>query len=191
MLVKDVHALLGTLRRLHALNEGVVFWNEQRTFKIMLRNDPVDADTLACEAALVFEEDDEVMAGVLDLCNDGYMDDPTTYVMHTWSFPMAEVGVEDASKVQRALNDLHMTRVCDCAKYLVKDDATMCFYCHMTSTLADREHHFCPICCEEGLAMHMSEQPCCKQRLHARCMATWKSKSGDDRCPLCRRARVS
>lgn len=186
MLVHDAHALLATLKRLHVLNDGVLFYNEQGTLKIMLRNDPVDSDTLACEVVIVVDEEDESMRRILELCNDGYLEDPSTFVLQSWSFPSADFTVEEASKVMRFLNDVYLFRVCGCGKYIIKDDASMCLFCHMTSTAADRELHFCAICCDEGVAMHMTELGCCKQRLHKHCLNTWKSKSGNDRCPLCR-----
>lgn len=185
-MVRDAFALLATLKRLHILDDGVLFWNEQRTFKIMLRNDPVDSETLACELAIIIDEDDDALAKILEMCSDGYMEDSCTYVAHTWSFPMEHFTVEEAAKIMHVLNEVHQYRACDCGKYIIKDEGTMCYFCQMTSSAPDRECHFCPICCEDGVAMHMVEQPCCKQRLHTRCLKTWKSKSNNDRCPFCR-----
>jgi len=185
-LVHNAAALAATLKRMHIVNECVIFWNEQRSFKLMLRNDPVDADTLACELALVFEEGDDRMAELIDMTNDGYVDEPGTFVLESWSFPAAEFGIDEAAKIMHAVNTAYLCRVCPCTKYLIKDDAVMCFFCQMTSTPDDTQTHFCSICCEDGLAMHMARQPCCGQHLHAQCAGTWKATSGNERCPLCR-----
>lgn len=187
MLVNDPVAMLATLKRLHVLNDGVLFWNEQRSFKLMLRNDPVDPESVACELAIVVDEDDEGMMRVLEMMtNDGYMDEPGTLVVESWCFAASDVGLEEAAKVQHAVNRVYSYRVCPCAKYLIKDDAGVCLFCQMTASADNSSWHFCPICCEEGREMHMTLQPCCGQHLHARCMETWVHKSGDDRCPLCR-----
>lgn len=186
MLVSDPEAMVATLKRLHALNDGVMFWNEQRTFKLMLRNDPVDAESVACELAVVVDEDDEHMMRLMEMTNDGYIDEPGTLVVESWCFPLADFGIEEAAKVQHAVNRTYLYRVCPCNKYLIKDDGAVCLFCQMTATPESRRWHFCPICCEEGREMHMALQPCCAQRLHSRCLDTWIHKSGDDRCPLCR-----
>lgn len=185
LLVSDAGAMLNTVKRLHFINDGIIFWNEQRTFKLMLRNDPVDADTVSCELALVFEDDDEVMQRVLDLTNDGYMDEPGVFILDSWTHQLADFCADDARKIMNAVNDAYLYKTCPCGNYLVKDDAAHCLFCQMTRA-PGQETHFCTICCEDGLAMHMTRQPCCQQRLHAHCLATWRTKSGDDRCPLCR-----
>lgn len=186
VLLSDPNALAGALIRLHAHNDGVLFWNEQRTFKLMLRNDPIDADTLACELAMLADEDDTHMANLLDLTNDGYVDEPGTYVLDEWSFDMAEFGPQCVEPIMHAINRAYLYRVCPCGRYLVKDDADMCVFCHMTSTPSRKRTHFCSICCEDGLEMHMTQQPCCKQHLHAKCLSTWHAKSSCENCPLCR-----
>lgn len=186
VLVHDAATMAAVLRRLHVLNDGVIFWNEQRSLKLMLRNDPVDCDTLACELALVSDEDDERAAKLLALANGGYMDEPGTYVLEGWSWPLADFDDAQAQSVLAAVNDAYLWRPCPCGEYVIKDDACMCVFCHMTSTPDSKREQFCPICCEDGMAMHMTRMPCCKQHLHVSCLDTWKAKSSDDRCPLCR-----
>lgn len=185
-LVADPAALYGAIKRLHAINDAVVFWNEARTLKLMLRNDPVDPDTVACELALVYDEDDEAMQRVVDLLDGGYVDEPGTFVLDSWSFQAAEFAVEDVTKIAGVINDAYLFTICPCGSYLIRDDAAMCVYCHMTSTAEEKRSFFCTICREDGLAMHMKHQPCCQQRLHSHCLATWRAKSQDERCPLCR-----
>lgn len=185
-LVKDADSLLATVRRLHALNDVVIFWNEQRSFKLMLRNDPIDAETVSMELAMVFDDDDEVMLRIVDLTNDGYVDEPGTFVLDSWTSPAAEFGTDEAAKIMKAINDAYTWHVCRCGSYLIKDDAEICVFCCMTRSQADKAVHFCAICCEEGMRMHMDLQACCAQHLHRHCLATWRAKSGDERCPLCR-----
>ncbi len=185
-LVCDADSLFTALKRLHATNDGVLFWNEQRSLQLMLRNDPVDAETLSCELVLIFEVEDEKMQRLLDLTNDGFFDEPGVYVLDSWTFQMNEFTPHAARKVMDAVNSAYLYRVCPCASYLVKDDGAICVFCHMTSKAEDRTPHFCSICCEDGMAMHMRRQACCQQHMHSHCLATWLAKSGDDRCPLCR-----
>lgn len=185
-LVCDPQSMLGTLKRLHAINDAVLFWNEQRTFKLMLRNDPVDADTLACELAMVVPEDDDAMMHVFELTHDGYIDEPGTFILDSWSYNLADISAEEAAKVANVVNEAYLYKMCLCGNYLIKDDASMCVFCQMTSSAEDRLEHFCSICCEDGMARHMVRQTCCGQHLHNNCLTTWKTKSRDDRCPLCR-----
>ena len=182
-LVQHADSMASVLRRLHASNDAFLFWNEQCNFKLMLRNDPVDPETLACELAIVTDDTD---SAIFELCNDGYMDEPGTYVIDSWSFPLDSFGAEDATRVMHAVNDAYLIRACPCGRYQIKDDAPMCTFCDMTSGPAQRTTHFCPICCDDGLAMHMQRMPCCQQRLHRQCIDAWKAKSGDARCPMCR-----
>lgn len=186
VLVKDADSMLATVRRLHVINDAVLFWNEQRSFKLMLRNDPMDAETISVELALVFDDDDEDMARIMELTNDGYIDEPGTFVLESWTFSSAEFGHDEAARIMRAINDAFLYRVCACGSYLIRDDAQICVFCCMTRSAEDKAVHFCPICHEEGMRMHMDHMPCCGQHLHRACLAAWKSKSGDDRCPLCR-----
>jgi hypothetical protein len=186
-LIRDPAALCHALRRLHASNDGVVFWNHQRTFKLMLRNDPCDSDdALACELLMVFDDDDAAMTAMMELGGDAYMEEPGSYVLEQWGFKLDALDARAVEKVAAALNRAYLTRVCPCGKYLVRDDGGHCVFCQMTSTPEDRTKHFCSICCDGGLRMHMDLLPCCQQYLHRHCLATWRRKSGDTRCPLCR-----
>lgn len=186
MLVHDAESLACTIKRLHVLNTAVLFWNEQHSLKLMLRNDPVDADMVACELAVVVEEGDEIMARIMDLMNDVYQDEPGTFILENWSFAMDRFGAEDASRIMQFINDAYLYRICPCGHYLIKDDAAICVFCQMTSTPSTRAKHFCSICCEDGMSMHMRRQACCQQYLHATCLEKWKAKSAEGRCPLCR-----
>lgn len=192
-LVRDADSMAEALRRLMYSNDCVLFYNEQQTLKLMLRNDPIDAETIAFELCIVVPEDDDAMLKLVDLNNDGYLDDPTTYVLDSWSYPLEGFGAEQARKPMEAVNRAYELRVCPCGRYLVKDhgtgpaEATACVFCTMVAAGAEaRAEHYCPICCEQGARMHMALQPCCQQLLHSSCLATWHAKSDDERCPLCR-----
>lgn len=186
--VNDASSLLSVLWRLRNTNEAVLFYNQDASLKLMLRNDPQGMDTLACDLCIVADEDDDDMQRMLELHADGYADDPTTYVLDTWSFDASKVTVADMGKLVTAINEAHLLRVCPCRRYMIKDDARYCLYCHLTSTPADQQHHFCPICYDDGVRMHMTVMPCCNQPLHRQCLGTWRDKS--DSCPLCRQAQA-
>lgn len=186
LVVRDSASLLSVLWRLRNANEAVLFYNQDASLKLMLRNDPEDLDTLACDLCIVADEEDDQTQRMLELHADGYCEDPTTYVLDTWSFDASKVTVADVDKVAAAINEAYLLRVCPCRRYLIKDDASYCLYCHLTSTPADQQHHFCPICYDDGVRMHMTVMPCCSQPLHRQCLDTWRAKS--DSCPLCRQA---
>lgn len=189
-LIKEPGTLLDALRRLRVLNDGVMFYNREKTIKFMLRNDPSDLEALACELVIVFEDDDDVMNRIVDLCNLGCLEEPGMYVIHTWSYAVADIVTpQDVEPAMQAINRAYRLRVCPCAAAFIQDDAPLCLLCQLTSTQADREKHFCSICYEDGMRMHMTHMPCCKQHLHAACLKTWHAKAEEDaprRCPLCR-----
>lgn len=189
LLVQDPVSLLATLRRLRVLNEAVMFHNQEGTLKLMLRNDPVDPDTLACDLCIVVDDEDDAMQRMMDLHADGYLEDPTTYVLESWSFDDSSPDAQkQAAKVAAAMNTAFLLRVCPCRRYLIKDDGLCCYFCDLSSTAAGRSRHFCPICCEDGVRMHMTVTACCDQPLHRGCLSKWRAKSGSDTCPLCRQS---
>lgn len=186
-LISDVRCLWSTLVRLHATNDAVVFWNRDRSFKIMLRNDPEDAVTLACDLSIVFDEEDPAMGRVMDLMFDGYLEEAGIYVLESWKFSREECAPEDVTPVLNAINRVHDYSLCPCGSYVIKDRAPMCAFCHLTSTVDDAaDEGMCAICHDACLARHAVHMGCCNQMLHGRCLRTWKSTSEDPRCPLCR-----
>jgi len=186
-LVSDAESMYTTIKRLHLINDGVLFWNEQRSFKLLLRNDPVDAQTVSCELAIMHDDEDDEIEKILELLtSDGYTEEPGVFVLESWTFQMDSFDVEDARKVMNAVNDAYQYRICPCRKYIIKDEPLICVFCQMTRTAEDKQTHFCAICREDGMRMHMTCQACCKQHLHKHCLSTWQDESGDERCPLCR-----
>ena len=184
VLVRDPANLLDTLRRMRNLNDAVMFYNHESSLKLMLRNDPMGADTIACDLCIVPDAEE---ASMLEMHADGYLEEPTTYILESWSFDADKVVPQDLEKVATAINDAFLLKICPCRHYMIKDDGMYCYYCQLTSTPADRKRHFCPICHEDGVRMHMTVTTCCSQPLHRGCLATWHAKSGADRCPLCRK----
>ena len=186
VLVQELKSLLAALERLFLLNDSVTFWNADRTLRYGLRNDPCEEEgSVAFEFYVVVDEDDPHRA-LFDMSDDGYFDDDGSFVLNRWTFALASFGPGDAATVAGALNRAYLYRVCPCAKYLIKDDAALCVFCQMTATVADRAVSFCPICCEDGVAMHMTRSTCCQQAMHRRCLDAWHAKQTPHTCPLCR-----
>ena len=187
VLVREVTSLLAAMERLYLLNDSVCFWNADRSLRCGLRHDPSDDDDgVGFELYVVVDEDDPGAKALFDMSDDGYVDDDGTFVLHRWTFRLASFGPEDAATVASVINRLYLYRVCRCSKYLIKDDAFLCVFCQMTATIGDRAVVFCPICCEDGVAMHMTCVPCCQQTLHTRCLEAWHAKRTPRTCPLCR-----
>lgn len=195
-LVRDKGAMLGVLQRLHVMNDAVVFWNLDKTIKLMLRNDPVDHETMGWDLSIMCGDGDETQPvdAALDLEHDGYMDEPGLFVLDSGTLPF-ESGANDeaVAKVVSLVNRAYETVICPCGAYLIKDGADMCAFCQMTATPEDLRKEYCCICMDDGVAKHMATQPCCGQRLHRACLATWAAaRRGDDSggapasCPLCR-----
>ena len=194
VLVRDAGSLVSTCQRLSVSNDAVVFWNVDNQFKIMLRNDPVDHETLGFDISILTGEDDddvEDLSTVLALEHDGYFDEPGMFVLETLSFPRdAAPDHPEVLKAMNAINRIYGYRLCPCSAYLIKDSletsASICAFCQLTATAAELEPVFCPICQDSTIRKHMTVQACCSQALHRSCLDTWLAKSDCTRCPLCR-----
>lgn len=192
-LVRDAASLISTCRRLSVSNDAIAFWNIDHKFKLMLRNDPIDHDTCGFDISILSGEDDDVedLSNVLALEHDGYYDEPGMFVLETLSFPRdAAPDHPEVVKAKDVINRIYGYRLCPCGSYMIKDsqdtNATICAFCQLTSTSADMEPVFCPICQDSTIRKHMTVQACCNQALHRTCLETWLAKSDSTRCPLCR-----
>jgi hypothetical protein len=194
MAVSDVKCMLACMLRMHLSNEAVVFWNHSREFKVMIRNDPVDAETVAFDVCIVYgDEDDETVASrqvpkVLEMEYDGYFDEEGTFVVDEYSFKMDQVArhPDMLDEARKKINEIHAFRICRCGSYFIKDGGAMCLFCQLTNENYESRQHFCAICHENSIERHMLRQTCCNQMLHRSCLSTWVITSKDTRCPLCR-----
>lgn len=189
VLVSDGSALLSALVRLHAHNDAIIFWNAEESFKILLRNDPVDLETYSFDLSILCEEDaDDSVNKLLQTEHDGYFDEPGVFTFETISVSSSSrADSEDVRHAMNRINELWAYKICPCGAYLIKDEGSMCNFCEMTLTPADREVHFCPICHENSIQKHMTRQDCCSQYIHTTCLDTWYAKSDSSGvCPLCR-----
>lgn len=187
-LVKDDRCFLTCLLRMHMSNEAFVFCSATRDFRIMLRNDPIDATTVAFEICVVSDEKDNLVR-TLEMEHDGYLDvDDNLFVMDSFSYSRDEIvkDPEILSQARTRLNEIHAFRLCRCGNYFIKDVAKMCLYCQLTEESMSAPEHFCAICHETSIEKHMVKQPCCGQLLHRACIAKWEGTSGQTTCPLCR-----
>jgi hypothetical protein len=189
-LVCDGSALLSTLVRLHAHNDAIIFWNAEESFKILLRNDPVDLETYAFDLSILCEEDaDDPLNKMLQTEHDGFFDEPGVFTFETTTVSQSSTAdSDDVRTAMTRINDIWAYKICMCGSYLIKDDGSMCNFCAMTLTPADREVHFCPICHENSIRKHMTRQDCCSQYIHTSCLNTWYAKGDPSSamCPLCR-----
>ena len=194
VLVREPLGLLQCLRRLHETTDSLVFWNADKTIRLMLRVDAEDSDqdTMAfCLGVVVSEDDDDAMdlTEVLKLEHEGYLDEDVFVIETvTLSRSTATPGDEDLIKVMRAINRLFAFRICPCAQYFLKDeDHAVCAWCLLGSAGADMETEFCCICHQKAAVRHMAKQPCCGQKLHQLCLDAWnRSRGGEAPCPMCR-----
>ena len=170
---------------MHVHNGAVMFWNHERTLKLVLRNDPVDEDTIGWDLSIVCsdEDGDEGLAEALRLEFDGYFDDGGLFVLDSDTLPLESKPEDDGvKKAARAVNAAYETALCACGAYLITDGARVCMFCQMTATPENTRQEYCPICMEHGAARYMTTQRCCGQKLHRACVAAWNRPT----CPLCR-----
>ena len=195
-LIKEPSHFLSCLRRLHTYNDAVMFYNVDRTFKLMIRNDPdlADENAMACDISIVHDRDNEdadyaeKWTEILSLEHDGYYDDDSTFVLESFQFAVDELPTSEAvTSAANKINDIYAMTVCPCQRYLIKDGhATICTYCLLSSSTQGLRPCFCCVCQESTPQMHMNLQKCCDQYIHNKCLTTWYAKSDQRLCPLCR-----
>ena len=195
--IRDPEAVLSALRRMRNFNDAVSFFNADRTVKFMLRNDadaydldpePADAE-LHTDLCIVVDEDDAAIAKVMELEHDGYFEEPTMFVLESYSVSPTDTADEELLDLIKKLNEVHKYRVCPCGGYMIKDQAALCLFCEMTAEPGATQLEFCAICQDDGIAAHMTTQTCCNQRLHKACLGAWTARQaagGNATCPLCR-----
>ena len=181
----DPESVKGALQRLYNMNECVLFWNEEHTFKLMLRNDPdtPENNELAFELVLIVDDEDEGMVRMLELLGGGCLEEPGIYVLHEWMFD--ELTMERAGNVMARLNAAYFMKICPCGEAIIKDEADTCCLCHMKLNTVNKVKHFCAICHSEGMALHMTRRSC-GHYFHTTCLAKWDAVSAGW-CPVCKR----
>lgn len=189
LLVTDATNFLRALRRLHDKNDGILFWNEEQSFKIMLRSDMINSETYNFELVIVYDPTEDLnfsFETLLEMEHDGFMDDDNcSFIMDDFEVNVgAQTTDDDVILAMKKINALYSTRVCPCFRYFIKDSVEeACPYCVLSASRQDdAERLKCPICQETSMGNQLSPQPCCKQSLHPRCLAAWHGKP----CPLCR-----
>jgi hypothetical protein len=202
-LVKQVDAFASVARKLAERNGTVCFWNTTKEFKFLLRNIPLTSEEgapLDIELQCIVIADDEegsddeeshvlrpkpsTIGKVLELEYDGYWDenDSECYVMDTLRIKADEP--ETLDRAVKVVNELYMTRLCPCDQYLCRSEDQMCLACELSADTRDLDTSTCPICHDTAFQFHCRKLACCRQSVHAKCLAKWAKEKA--LCPLCR-----
>lgn len=198
-LVNDVRCMLACVQRMHLGDRNVIFWNETREFKIVMRNVPVQAGRVYFDIGILWDkcDDDDDSDGdfmgddgsinlgkVLELDGECYTD-KGCFTIAEYEFELDALAKDPQllDGARRKLNELYGYTVCPCGLYFIKDCGPMCMFCQLTNASIDEPLHFCPICHEKSIERHMVKQPCCQKPMHQKCITQWLLKR--DTCPLC------
>jgi hypothetical protein len=188
--VKNKDRFWSVLQRVHETNDAIVYENDERSFKFMIRNDPDGGagKFMVMDLAIIAPEDDERVQEALEYEHDGWWDDddPTTFVVESWEFEKAKPDQGELQEMMDYVNRTHEYKICPCGRYLVKDKKDACFFCEMTASDDDMKRETCPICLCDGFAMHMKRTKCCDQIVHRGCAKAWTLKGKTGTCALCR-----
>ena len=121
----------GVLARLKDHNEGVMFWNATREFRMMLR-DCDESETF--DICIVCDCDDDTykeMSDILEMEYDGYFDE-SCFVLDTYSYPTEEAPTVSCSMCR--VNQVYAWRKCVCAKYFIKQPTeSQCLFCVLSA----------------------------------------------------------
>jgi hypothetical protein len=110
-------------------------------------------------------------------------------VLDGFSFDRMELDARPDQVLERAIrfvDTVFLFSVCACGR-LIKDDAKLCTFCHLTSRESDLDSEFCFVCHESGPRKVFKKLSCCAQFVHQKCIDKWRKTARDDRCPHCRR----
>ncbi len=189
-LVKNKERFWEVLKRIHESNDGVVYENEERSFKFMIRNDPEGGagKFMVMDLVIIATENDERVLDVLELEHDGWWDedDDTSFVVESWEFEKSKPNQEELQEMMDYVNCTYDYKICPCEKYFIKDKKDACFFCEMTASDDDMKRETCPICLVDGFAMHMKRTKCCNQVIHRGCARAWTLKGKTNTCAMCR-----
>ena len=193
--VRSLKALWATMVKMHARNDGVIFDNASRDFKMLVRcsydsDSPEEAEFEAC---IIVDEDQTSLADVLKYELDGEFDDDEEDV-----FVVGSVDVDDMKDLNdespevkwfmKTINEIYEWRFCNCGKGFVKEDDVECMRCTLTATDADMEAAKngpeCLVCREPCGRRWVKTMPCCGCVVHTRCFSRWTERH--DTCPHCR-----
>lgn len=184
-LVEEESSFVKCLARVATDKDAVMFYNESKEFKLMIRHVSQDEgeETGENQFELVVTLDperEETLAKVLELEHDGYFDDAYSFVVH--SFTQLE-----AEEAMALVNETWLWRFCACGKYFIKQPGfDACLFCEMTMPPPSQtdKHMECPVCLKSSCSNHMIQQSCCQNFIHSLCIDRWKERNPT--CPLCR-----
>jgi hypothetical protein len=176
------------LERLHATNDGVAFWSRSRKFKLMIRPDPEGSAGKFVTFDVVMLNDDHTLDKFLELdTNGGFVDDDNEeYVIDSWEFDKKKPGSQDLDSMIECVNSVYNYELCHCGERFIKDvGASMCVFCEMYARDEDLVKFTCPICLDDGIALHSKKTTCCSNVMHKTCYDEW-SRKGNSKCAICR-----
>lgn len=187
-LVKNKERFWNVLKRVHESNDGLVYENEERSFKFMIRNDPEGGagKFMVMDLVIISSEEEERVQEVLELEHDGWWDDDNDFVIESWEFEKANPDQDELQEMMDYVNCTYEYKICPCGKYFIKDKKDACFFCEMTASEEDMKRETCPICLSDGFTMHMKRTKCCDQIVHRGCAKAWTLKGKSGTCALCR-----
>jgi hypothetical protein len=189
-LLKSRDHFWAALQRIHSTNSGVTYTNEDDTFKLMIRNDPEGGagKYMVMDLVIVAPEEEERVVNALEMENDGWWDDddPSSFIVESWEFDKKTPDEDELKEMMEYVNATYAYKICPCAKYFIKDQKEMCFYCELTASEDGIKKATCPICLSDGYMMHMKTTTCCSQIVHHDCARTWSVKGKTGTCALCR-----
>lgn len=189
--ITNEDALLKTLVRLRAANDNVTY-RTSGGLRVMIRNDPDDplSEDIAFDVSIIIEDEPPAVEKSLRNEIDISEDESGCIVVDEYSF--AKSDTEALKTAMDFLNQVDHWTPCPCGCYLIKDAATMCYYCEMTAEPPGNadDDIFCPICHESGHPRWMIHTTCCKQKMHRKCKETCIASAAlrlqDAQCPMCR-----
>jgi hypothetical protein len=199
MMIRDNKQFVVALKRMHELPGSTMTYNsDDGKLSFVVRDLPQGrtGKSMTFDLGILVLEDDHVLNKVLSLENDGWFDEQEDdssariYVLEQFELDKPEPDKDDIDAFVNSVNQTVKYKICPCDKYLIKDGDLKCFYCEMTATDEDLALQECPICSDEGLAMHMKKTSCCGKDVHRSCAIKWAleqlKKSEKTSCALCR-----
>jgi hypothetical protein len=184
--------LVPLLRRLHKNGDAFV-WNGLHDPEIILMlrsNGDPSGRVMNFDLVLQYIDENDVNGHFFSIFN---LDPSMEWNDDDENFYIENFVVEDDTEIEESVFDRFAaqlrqatcTRICDCGKYLVKDDGHVCYACMLSKTLADQRQ--CGICLENiSTENSVESMNCCKQTFHRGCLYKFRRSDPANFCPICR-----
>ena len=181
------------LVRLHRNNDTLVVSSEadpELVWFLRSNGDPESSSVMNFDLLLQYDEEDDTNGTYFQIFN---MDADLSWsadeeVFYAANFSVKEEAVaEELRDIVKTIQKFLRIKICDCARYFIKDDGAECYICMLDQEFFHNQVQ-CHICFDNiNKAGHMEKMNCCHQTFHSKCLMKFRRDDIRRDCPICRK----